>query len=344
MIYIYLLTLLPLIFGGGNAWFHSKKERGHFFSKDYTNVLKGLCCLIVIYVHVREPYGNTLQDAIGSFAYVCVTLFFLVSAYGMMLSVERKKDYLKNFWWNRLVALLIPAFLINVVSFGLGIVNRGNYELSALYQLNSYVAVLLQWCLWFYIVIWCKEKWFHEKKILTDWILIVGVMVSSLCLYLFVDAEVSAEAGWCFERVGLAWGVLLYRYYDGIVDWMDKHRLVKGIIWIIIGGVLGIAYLKYKAVYFWGAYLLKIVLGVALIALFFTATSNRKFGDKISLWLGNVSYEVYLSHGMVMGTLALWLPLTVDSGLFILLTVIVTLALSTVVHFIGKPIVNRMRM
>ena len=89
--------------------------------------------------------------------------------------------------------------------------------------------------------------------------------------------------------------------------------------------------------------MLKIVLGVTLLLLLFSATSNRKFNDKISLWLGNVSYEVYLSHGMVMGALALWLPESIDSGLFILLTVLITLALSTAVHFIGKPIVNLLR-
>jgi len=334
--------LAPLV-GGGNSLINSRLENGHFFSKDYTTVLKGLCCLIVIYVHVKEPYVNSLQDAIGSFAYVCVTLFFLVSAYGMMLSVERKKEYLRNFWRNRLVALLIPAFLINVVNFGLGIVNRGEYAVSSLYQLNGYVAVVLQWCLWFYIVMYCKRRWFPEKKILTDWILITGVTLSSLYLYFFVNADVSAEAGWCFERMGLAWGVLLFRYFDRIVAWMDEHRLVKVIILTIVGGVLGVAYLKSKPVYFWGAYLLKIILGVVLIILLFTVTSNRWFDDRLSLWLGNVSYEVYLSHGMVMGALALWLPQTIDSGLFILLTVIVTLALSTAVHSIGKPIVNKLR-
>jgi len=331
------------LLGGGNSLIHSRLEKGCFFSKDYTTVLKGLCCIIVIYVHIKEPYVNTLQDAIGSFAYICVTLFFLISAYGMMLSVERKKDYLRNFWRNRFVALLIPAFLINVLSFLLGIVNRGVYFVSTLYELNSYVAVLMQWCLWFYIVLWCKEKWFSGKKILTDWILIAGVVVSSLCLYLLVNADVSAEAGWCFERTGLAWGVLLYRYFDRIVAWMDEHRLVKVIILTFVGGVLGIAYLKFKPVYFWGAYLLKIILGVALITLLFTATSNRRFGDKVSLWLGNISYEVYLSHGMVMGALTLWLPQSISSGLFILLTVIVTLALSTIIHFVGKPIVSRLR-
>ena len=332
-----------LLLLGGNFLLKNKKDDKAFFGKDYTNALKGLCCLIVIYVHVGHVQGNALQETIGSFAYVAVTLFFLFSAYGMMLSVERKETYLRDFWRNRLVALLIPCLLINVVSFGLGIVKSGEYHLSALYQLNGYVAVLLQWCVWFYIVEWCRVKWFAEKKILTEWILIAGVVVSSLCLYFFVDAEVSAQAGWCFERMGLVWGVLLYRYFGMIKEWMSKHYWAKVVVLTLLGGVLGVAYLKYKVVYFWGAYLLKIVLGLVLIALLFTATSGRQWGNKVSQWLGDVSYEVYLSHCMVMGALAYWLPESIDSGMFLFLTVCVTLALSTGVHAVGKPLVKVMR-
>ena len=96
-------------------------------------------------------------------------------------------------------------------------------------------------------------------------------------------------------------------------------------------------------IYFWGAYLLKIILGLTLILLLFTATSNRKFGNKVSLWLGNISYEVYLSHHMMMAALICWLPVGVNSGVFILLTVLFTLAVSTVIHSISKPIVNYLR-
>jgi len=99
-----------------------------FFSKDYTDVFKGLCCLIVIYVHVKPERGNMLQDAIGSFAYVAVTFFFLVSAYGMLYGLKKKNDYLEKFWRNRLVSLLMPCFLVNVVGFilGYGIKGEGN--------------------------------------------------------------------------------------------------------------------------------------------------------------------------------------------------------------------------
>ncbi|MGN1217193.1 MAG: acyltransferase family protein [Phocaeicola sp.] len=319
----------------------SQKKQGTFFSKDYTNVLKGLCCIIVIYVHFPSKYQNAFQDAIGSFAYVAVTLFFMVSAYGMMLSVEKKKSYLNTFWRNRLVSLLIPAFLVNVVATLVGGV-KGNLVMSGLVHINGYVMVLLQFCLWFYTVEIAKRKWFKNNTALGDALLIGGVAISSLYLYLFVYGERSEGAGWCFERMGLVWGIMLYRYYDRCVKWMDNRRGIKTFVLFILSLLLGVGYLHYKTEWLWGEYLLKIVLGIVIISFLFTATSNRKFGNRVSSWLGDISYEVYLSHGMMMGLLAYYYP-DLQSGWFILLTVVSTLAISTLVHSVGKPMINRLR-
>lgn len=112
----YILTaLIPLMLAVVVLWNSKKADgQGFFMGKDYTTVLKGACCIIVIMVHVHAAHVNKLQDAIGSFAYVCVTLFFLMSAYGMSLSRERKADYMAHFWRNRFAALLVPQLLINV--------------------------------------------------------------------------------------------------------------------------------------------------------------------------------------------------------------------------------------
>ena len=272
---------------------------------------------------------------------MAVTLFFMVSSYGMMLSAERKKSYLNSFWRNRLVALLVPAFLVNVAAALFGGI-KGNLVLSGLIQINGYVMVLLQFCLWFYIVEIAKRKWFADKTMLGDAILIGGLIASSLYLYLCKYGEVRAESGWCFERMGLVWGILLYRYFDKFVTWMDKSRMAKSIVLCIMSLILGVAYLKYKSIWFWGEYVLKIILGIAIILFLFTMTSNRKFGNKFSFWLGDISYEVYLSHGMMMGVLAFYFS-GMQSGWFIFLTVVSTLVLSTFIHAIGKPIVNGLR-
>lgn len=341
MIINYILTLLAPLLGGETSVYGNKKVDGEFFSKDYTNVLKGVCCIIVIYVHFPIQYQNALQDAIGSFAYVAVTLFFMVSSYGMMLSAERKKSYLNCFWRNRLVALLIPAFLVNVAATLFGGI-KGNLVLSGLIHINGYVMVLLQFCLWFYIVEIAKRKWFSDNTMLGDALLIGGVIASSIYLYICKYGEISAESGWCFERIGLVWGILLYRHYARFVEWMDKRRIVKSIVLCMMSLILGVAYLKYKTVWFWGEYALKIILGIVIISFLFNMTSNRKFGNKFSFWQGDISYEVYLSHGLMMGMLAYYMPNQL-SGWFILLTVLSTLIISTLIHAIGKPIVRILR-
>ena len=322
---------------------HSRLHNGEFFNKQYTDVIKGLCCLVVIYVHVKPECGNLMQDAIGSFAYVCVTFFFLVSAYGMLRGLDRGLNYLKYFWRNRLVSLLIPCFCVNIVVYLLSLILNVKTDITLLYFIDEYVVILLQWCAWFYIIEWCRTRWFADKKDAALLILIVGVVVSSLCYYFFAFAKQDPNAGWCFERMGLVWGVLLYRYYERFVLWMGDSRKTKIIALTVIGGVLGICYLKYKMVYFWGAYLLKIVLGFALLLLLFTATSNRRFGDVVSNWLGSISYEVYLSHRMILGFMALMLPVGFNSGVFIFLAVIMILLLSTGIHAIDKPIVKWFR-
>lgn len=126
----YILTaLIPIALALVALWKSEKVEKQVFFmGKDYTTVLKGLCCIIVIMVHFHAAHVNKLQDAIGSFAYVCVTLFFLMSAYGMSLSRDRKSDYLKHFWRNRLAALLVPQILINTSLYTYNKLTVGGYS------------------------------------------------------------------------------------------------------------------------------------------------------------------------------------------------------------------------
>jgi len=117
----YILTLLPIIFLGVVFFYDCKYDENgsSFMNKDYTTVLKAVCCIIVIMVHFPIENGNKLQDAIGSFAFVCVTFFFLFSAYGMNYSKAKKANYIDHFWRNRLAALLIPALLVNITALAL---------------------------------------------------------------------------------------------------------------------------------------------------------------------------------------------------------------------------------
>lgn len=294
-------------------------------------------------VHVSTAYQNPIQDAIGSFGFVCVTLFFMVSAYGMQQSVERKSNYLQHFWRNRLLALLIPCLLINVCFYLINIFIGRDIHISKLIHINNYVVVLLGYCVWFYLVMKCKE-WLKIRKLwVTDLLLIAGVAFSSLYSYYSAGSSgVSADMGWCYERWGLVWGLLMHRFFLLIKDWTVSYRIGKFVLFSVLALVCGVCYLKFKDVYFYGEYLLKIILGVVIIVWMLLLTVKRKFGNRLSLYLGDISYEVYLSHGMVMSILVLLCP-HLSSGMFIFTTYLITLLFSIGVHAVSSRLVKRWR-
>ena len=79
--------------------------------KEQGYIIRAICCIIVVLVHIPQQHSNIIQDVIGSFGYIAVTLFFMLSAYGLKYSIENKKDYLKFFWKNRILVLLIPFWI-----------------------------------------------------------------------------------------------------------------------------------------------------------------------------------------------------------------------------------------
>ena len=96
----YIYTLIPIALLGfaavqGSKW---NFNAATYMDKKYTNAVKGMMCVVIMYVHISNDYTNTVQNIIGSFAYVGVFTFFAISAFGCRTSVERSQSYLNQFW------------------------------------------------------------------------------------------------------------------------------------------------------------------------------------------------------------------------------------------------------
>lgn len=127
-------------------------EKKNFFDLSDTTVLKGIFCIIVVLVHVPVEYQNPIQDAVGSFAYIGVTFFFMTSSFGLMYSTEHKEGYINRFWLNRLPPLLIPALLCNAVDIAVKALGDTQITFWSVISINSWVRVLLLYYLVFWIV------------------------------------------------------------------------------------------------------------------------------------------------------------------------------------------------
>lgn len=340
----FLLTaVIPLMMAIILLWNNTRDRNNEFFfSKDYTSTLKGMCALVVIFVHVPEGYTNPLQDAIGSFAFVAVTIFFMFSAYGMLYSLEHKSSYMQHFWRNRLLSLIVPNI---VVDFALFLLYKGfadEVSLSLLYDINRYVVILLEFCVLFYIVSYARRRFPAITPKVADIIIIMVVVASSLLIYLLKASDPNPQLDWCYERLGLVWGILLYRYFDPFKAWLSRSSVMWSVVSMTVAAVLGVAYLKFKHEWFVGEYLLKIILGVGVILAMMLAMRGRRYSNTATRFLGSVSFEVYLAHGYVMALIVENLS-DISSGIFMLLTVGGTIVLGYITHIISSKIIARYR-
>ena len=124
-----------------------------------------------------------------------------------------------------------------------------------------------------------------------------------------------------------------FRVY-AVRDWVRKSILLCA-----VAGILGIAYLKFKPVYFAGSYLLKVALGFMILLFVLQLTARISIGNKVSLFIGGISYEIYLLHGSVFDFIR-GLPFKMASGVFILLSIVITVLLSVLIRFLSKVLIR----
>ncbi|MBR5413426.1 MAG: acyltransferase [Fibrobacter sp.] len=345
MTYDILLTIVPMVaLLVAVLWKSSSNDGSFSFDKNFTGVLKGVSAIIVVFVHVPEAYHNPGQRLIMCFGFVAVTVFFMISAYGMLFSVNKNEEkYLSHFWRNRLASLLIPCLLIHLVGIVFKTIQGRDFSvIHYLISLPGYVWVLLQYCLLFFVVMLCRQK-FRLSFRLCHVLMVLAITGSSLYLYLSSpDAENSSQMGWCYERMGLVWGTLLFVFFPRVANFMRQRWVAKTAVLGLLSLALGVAYVLNKHIWFYGEYLLKIVLGFVIISFVLFLAKKRTFGNAVINHLGLISYEIYLSHELVMSIVASYFP-SISSGLFVCATLAFTILLSSFVHVLSAKMVSFVR-
>lgn len=336
----YALMLVLVVFIAVFALFGVEidKDKDSFMSRNDTNFLRGFWCIIVLLVHIPVAYQNRIQDMIGSFAYIGVTFFFMTSAYGLKYSTMNKERYMEHFWRRRLPAILLPALLANAFEVTMQSIS-GQRELTftSYININNWVKILLL----YYVVFWLVYH-IAPKLMGGCWQDITMCLFVVICSLLDRFTSFKVTSIWIVEPLGFAYGIIAANHSDSIRRWMKDKWLIKCVLFLALSTFLGIAYLKFKPVAIFGDYLLKIVLGIAIMTFMFEVVAKLKVGNKVNSFLGNISYEIYLLHGGVFALIAA-VDTNMNSGIFVITSVVVTIILAFVVNRVCKPIVKSFR-
>lgn len=296
-------------------------DKPQFISSDMNQVLRGVSCIIVIIVHIPSKYGNPLQNLVGSFAYIGVTIFFFLSAYGCRYNIENKKNYLKSFWKKRLISLFFPVIILNLLNFIFSFLILQNFDMEKIFDINKYiwaiiVAYFIMWCVW--SIDWISRKY---KDVLVS----VIVFSFSLVTY-FTDFDIFFL--WPMESLGFVLGIWGYRFKDIIASLLSNYKIKIIFLSFTTSILCGVLYLKEKNLFFWGGYLIRFILAISILVLIFAILNNFTFTRHRSLvYLGEISYNVYLGHLIVIDAIVEIFP-NMSSGIFVCLVVLLSILLA----------------
>lgn len=327
--FIFLTAVIMTLYAVG---FLKQTPSFEWMDRQYTTAIKGIGILTVVWAHSGAKLG---VGGIQFIAGVGVSLFLICSGYGLEKSYL--KNGLRNFWTKRLLGVCIPFWFIELIgllltgSFSLQVYLKDFFFIKSATAYGWYMRYIIICYLIFYIAnkISCSKKY-------SDFILI-GMFI----VWFIFDSIFMANPEMPFlkarQMVCFPCGVLIAKYKNTLQVWLSKKKCsvifvgggIVGLLFTLItqmNSVKGLPYIVSNML----SLLTCFPLAIALLAL---GKWGRFFENNVLIFIGTVSYEIYLVHAF---TLNMVTPSLICIAAFLIITILLAIG----EHFVMKGIQN----
>lgn len=284
----------------------SKKASLNKFDSENTLCLRGFLAIMIVLAHIAQHIDNMdftppnsipwriLYEFRGCAKFVVAEFFFL-SAFGLMVSYQKKGDgYLNGFLKKRSMRLFIPLIPVIIIFQTYKFFN-GTINLNAILEGLSHGGTQ-NLCpnIWFVFSIFLFYIWFYlMAKILKNIRFIIGISIIAICLYSFVLYKLNWGEHWYLSNLGLASGMFLMHYEHKLRAIIHNNKLLMLLLTNIVGMALFII-THYNGV------LLPFAYGLVPLLIYVIVCTLPKTRNSVLVLLGRYSYEIYISHGVLI--------------------------------------------
>jgi membrane-bound acyltransferase YfiQ involved in biofilm formation len=310
-----LINILLLLFFFLISLLTIKKDRkalNNFMSYDQTEQLKGIAIFFVILGHLWVHVSITKPSVVLSGD--AVSMFLILSGYGLSKSSKLKIIKLKIFLSKRINRVMIPYWFATTLILILDFILLGKtIELKSLILtylgLNfsvelwhlDYVRWFVTFILFWYFIFYICHNYFENKNRVLFLILIASIILPT-DYYLL-------HFGW-YKFFSFPIGCMIGIYFEPIEKLWQRHKktmitiaslaLISALFYKIITNDKHIHTVIYDLVP--NIFMAYINDGVSMIISFsifilFISVSSRGYVSKLLLFLGRYSYELFLLHG-----------------------------------------------
>ena len=284
-----------------------------------SNKIKGLLAILIIMHHLSIYIKDVILFKILTIiGIIAVSAFFFYSGYGLMTSYLKKESYLKDFLNKRIMKIVIP-YIIAIIFTGLAyLLTR---QLTPRKIFNSLVEgepiVRFSWyvlaIIILYIVFYLSAKFLKKKKMIN-----IAVFGGTILYCIVVNNVLGFNNWWvnsCFAFfIGIFWASYKERY---AITLKDKNKIIRYaiILLIILFVIIGFQFFtsEYAAMDIINNTNLADdimkqpipvinmnIICIILLFMLFNILEKVRLNDKVFTFLGNISFEIYLYHGLIM--------------------------------------------
>jgi peptidoglycan/LPS O-acetylase OafA/YrhL len=268
------------------------------FTRDKMLPVRALCALLIVAGHLAIPVGARYLQPFLEPAACSVAIFLFISGYGLSKSYEAKgNDYLRHFFSRRIWKVLWPA-LVALILFYILIPDPSRSYLHDLYlTFRRGSPPLAQ--LWYVIEIFCLYLLFWLSfRFLPDRYRIIALWLGAL-LFMGVTFSLGYTRNWWIHTLAFPTGVTYAHTENTVLSWMNKRRLNP---WLTLTGLSFLFVLLYLTgnPYVWTLCYVVLPLICALVV---SLLPLERIRDPFMRFIGTVSYEIYLFHGIAIAAL-----------------------------------------
>lgn len=315
-------------------YFSKKLKRENYvimISREQTEKLKGLAIILVMIGHLITANKLSLPMQMNSFATFSVSIFLILSGYGLTKSYIDKG--INHFFKKRFLNVYVPFVIASVITFSiLGYTYSSLSELIKTVTFNQ-LNLKLDGTMWFiyFIFCWYFVFWLifslkisiHNKSIF--------IFIFSILLYFLIQRVPYKIISYQFTLHSFSFpiGVLIAIYYKG-------NNKLNTILSVLL--LLSFCFSFYSLLSNYSE--LKLQLSSLLFGLsMFFLFSIIKFNIKYLSLVGLYSYEAYLFEGSVLwwGTFRLQ-PMNII--MFFSTTFMLAIVLKEITNKINKYIIR----
>ena len=311
-----------------------------YLSNKSTKSLKGLLALLIIFHHISQKI--TTGENFSNFEYMgryIVALFFFLSGYGLYFQYSNNATYMENFLKKRLVRIFIPFFVFIVI--------------YVIYRATLGEVVNVD----FFLSFW-KD---HSNIIYNGWFInsIIVLYVIFYVSFVNKDSKISE-----YKLVFLTLVYIFWKAYQDHGDWeyvsimafllgvfwmknrvfIDKFIEKNYFIFLVTFSILMYIFHHYedimKSIGITNKYVYYGIVGnlctMIFVVYFLLLTNKLNFSNKYLDFLGDISFEIYMIHGLVMHYLGKFF---VSSGVNDVLYTIVVLFVSIIFAYYIKKLI-----